>query len=64
MVVNTPQGSGGRSDGEEIRKAAVLHGVACVTTISAALAAVQGLIEQRGQPLSVRSLQELHARPA
>jgi carbamoyl-phosphate synthase large subunit len=61
MVVNTPQGSGGRSDGEEIRKAAVLHGVACVTTISAALAAVQGLIEQRGQPLSVRSLQELHS---
>jgi carbamoyl-phosphate synthase large subunit len=62
FVVNTPQGSGGRSDGEEIRKAAVLHSVACVTTISAALAAVQGLLEQRGQPLSVRSLQELHAR--
>ena len=62
FVVNTPQGSGGRSDGEEIRKAAVVHGVACVTTISAALAAVQGLLEQRGQPLSVRSLQELHAR--
>jgi carbamoyl-phosphate synthase large subunit len=61
MVVNTPQGSGGRTDGEEIRKAAVLHGVACVTTISAALAAVQGLIEQRGRPLSVRSLQELHS---
>jgi carbamoyl-phosphate synthase large subunit len=61
FVVNTPQGSGGRSDGEEIRKAAVLDGVACVTTISAALAAVQGLLEQRGQPLSVRSLQELHA---
>ena len=62
FVVNTPQGSGGRTDGEEIRKAAVLHSVACVTTISAALAAVQGLLEQRGQPLSVRSLQELHAR--
>jgi carbamoyl-phosphate synthase large subunit len=60
FVVNTPQGSGGRSDGEEIRKAAVVHSVACVTTISAALAAVQGLIEQRGHPLSVRSLQELH----
>ena len=62
FVVNTPQGSGGRSDGEEIRKAAVVHGVACVTTISAALAAVQGLLEQRDQPLSVRSLQEHHAR--
>jgi carbamoyl-phosphate synthase large subunit len=64
MVVNTPRGSGGRSDGEEIRKAAVLYGVACVTTISAALAAAQGLLEQRGRPLSVRSLQELHARPS
>jgi carbamoyl-phosphate synthase large subunit len=61
FVVNTPQGRGGRSDGEEIRKAAVVHNVACVTTISAALAAVQGLLEQRGRPLSVRSLQELHA---
>ena len=60
FVVNTPQGRGGRSDGEAIRKASVLHNVACVTTISAALAAVQGLREQIGQPLSVRSLQEHH----
>jgi carbamoyl-phosphate synthase large subunit len=60
FVVNTPQGRGGRSDGEAIRKAAVLHNVACVTTISAALAAVQGLREQIGQPLSVKSLQEHH----
>jgi len=60
FVVNTPQGRGGRSDGQAIRKAAVLHSVACVTTISAALAAVQGLREQRGEPVSVRSLQEHH----
>ena len=52
LVVNTMQGRGGRSDGEQIRKASVLHGVACVTTVSAALAAVQGLIEQRGEPLT------------
>ncbi len=61
LVVNTPQGRGGRTDGEQIRKASVLHGVACVTTISAALVVVQGLTEQRGHPLNVRSLQELHA---
>jgi len=60
FVINTPQGRGGRSDGEQIRKAAILHNVACVTTISAALAAVQGLREQRGEPLSVCSLQEHH----
>ena len=58
------RGAAAESDGEEIRKAAVVHSVACVTTISAALAAVQGLLEQRGQPLSVRSLQELHAMSA
>ena len=62
LVVNTTQGRGGRTDGEQIRKASVLHGVACVTTVSAALAVVQGLIEQRGEPLTVTSLQEHHAR--
>ena len=60
FVVNTPQGRGGRSDGEAIRKASVLHNVACVTTISAALAAVHGLHEQIGQAITVRSLQEHH----
>ena len=42
FVVNTPRGSSGRSDGEQIRKAASLHRVSCVTTVAAALAAAQG----------------------
>jgi carbamoyl-phosphate synthase large subunit len=62
FVVNTPQGRGGRTDGEQIRKAASLHRVSCVTTIAAALAAAQGLAERPGDSLSVRSLQEYHAR--
>ena len=62
FVVNTPEGKGGRSDGEQIRKACTLHRVACVTTVDAALAAVQGLAEQREHPLQVRSLQEHHGR--
>ena len=61
FVVNTPRGSAGRSDGEHIRKAASLHRVSCVTTVSAALAAAQGLGESPDQ-LPVRSLQEYHAR--
>ena len=61
FVVNTPRGSVGRSDGEHIRKAASLHRVSCVTTVSAALAAAQGLGESPEQ-LPVRSLQEYHAR--
>ena len=62
FVVNTPEGRGGRSDGEQIRKACTLHRVACVTTVDAALAAVHGLAEQRDHPVAVRSLQEHHGR--
>ncbi len=63
FVVNTPQGQGGgaRSDGEQIRKAAITHRVSSVTTVEAALAAVQGMAEHVGHALSVRSLQEYHA---
>ena len=60
FVVNTPRGRLGRSDGEQIRKAASLHRVSCVTTVDAALAAVQGLAERDGEHLSVRTLQEYH----
>ncbi|MEP7114691.1 MAG: carbamoyl-phosphate synthase large subunit, partial [Ilumatobacteraceae bacterium] len=63
FVVNTPQGQGGgaRSDGVQIRKAAITHRVSSVTTVEAALAAVQGMAEHVGHDLSVRSLQEYHA---
>ena len=60
FVVNTPTGSGGRSDGSHIRTAAVVHRVSCVTTVEAALAAAQGMAESASMPLSVRSLQEYH----
>lgn len=62
FVVNTPRGSSGRSDGEQIRKAASLHRVSCVTTVAAALAAAQGLAETASEPLTVRTLQEYHQR--
>ena len=61
FVINTPQGRGARRDGEQIRKAATTHRVSSVTTVEAALAAVQGMAEHVGQELSVRSLQEYHA---
>ena len=62
FVINTPQGRGGRTDGEAIRKAANVHRVSSVTTVEAALAAVQGMAEQMHHPLDVRSLQEHHGR--
>jgi carbamoyl-phosphate synthase large subunit len=38
-----------------------LHRVSCVTTVDAALAAVQGLSERTGEVLTVKTLQEYHA---
>jgi len=61
-VINTPRGRGAHSDGEAIRKAANIWRVSSVTTINAALAAVQGLAEQKLEPLTVKSLQEYHGR--
>jgi carbamoyl-phosphate synthase large subunit len=61
FVVNTPRGKGGRTDGEQIRKAASMHRVSCVTTIEAALAAVQGMSERPNSTLEVRTLQEYHS---
>jgi carbamoyl-phosphate synthase large subunit len=62
FVINTPQGRGGRTDGEAIRKAANVHRVSSVTTVEAALAAVQGMAENAISPGMVKSLQEHHGR--
>jgi len=62
LVINTPRGHGTRSDGEAIRKAANNCRVSVLTTLSAATAAVQGMLEHRDRPFSVTSLQEFHGR--
>jgi carbamoyl-phosphate synthase large subunit len=56
IVVNTPQGSGARSDGYRIREAALVGRVPCVTTISGAAAAVEAIAH--AQPEISVSLQE------
>ncbi len=60
MVVNTPRGRGSRGDGIHIRAAALAHHVPCITTLSAAQAAVAGISDRSRHPFVVRSLQELH----
>ena len=60
LVVNTPRGRGPRTDGMHIRRAAIAHGVACVTTVAAALAAAAGIGEEARREPEVRSLQEYH----
>jgi len=60
MVINTPTGSGARSDGYEIRTAAVRRGIPCITTMTGASAASRAIFAQRAEGADVRSLQELH----
>jgi carbamoyl-phosphate synthase large subunit len=61
LIVNTPYGVGPRVDGYEIRTAAVIKGVPCITTVQGLAAAVQGIDALQAGDLGVRSLQE-HAR--
>ncbi len=58
LVINTPWGRGPRADGYQIRTAAATHGIACVTTMSAAQALVQGLQAVRDDDINVKPLQE------
>jgi carbamoyl-phosphate synthase large subunit len=58
LVLNTPFGSGTRTDGYELRQAAVTNGVPYITTLAGILAAIHGVEALRSGPLEVRSLQE------
>ena len=61
LVVNTPTGWGARTDGWEIRRAAVTHGIPCLTTLSGGLAAARAIAAARQGEAEVLSLQEIHA---
>jgi carbamoyl-phosphate synthase large subunit len=58
LVINTPSGRGSRSDEGRIRASAVQHGVTCITTLSAAHAAVEACRALRDRPLTVTPLQD------
>ena len=60
LVVNTPSGRGARADGAQIRAACQTHGVPCLTTMAAGLAAARGIADSRQHGWRVASLQELH----
>jgi carbamoyl-phosphate synthase large subunit len=64
LVINTPRGTGARSDGYEIRSAAVARRIPCITTMSGAVAAVRAIASAtHGEP-AVVSLQEIYAAAA
>jgi carbamoyl-phosphate synthase large subunit len=71
LVINTPVGTGARTDGYEIRSAAIAHGIPCITTMSGGMAAARAIAAARraqqagegGEP-AVVSLQEIHSDAA
>ena len=62
LVINTPTGSGARSDGWEIRRAAVTRGIPCITTVSGGMAAARAIRAARLGEADVLCLQEIHGR--
>jgi carbamoyl-phosphate synthase large subunit len=61
LIINTPSGKGARTDEGKIRAAAVQFGVPCITTVSAAEAAVNAIEAMRSKTMDVLSLQERFA---
>ena len=61
LIINTPLGKNARDDDYAIRRAAIEHNVPCITTLSAAWAAVKAIRALRDEGISVKSLQEWHA---
>jgi carbamoyl-phosphate synthase large subunit len=60
MVINTPTGSGARTDGYEIRSEAFRRGIPCVTTMTGASAAARAIFAGARGEAEVHALQELH----
>jgi carbamoyl-phosphate synthase large subunit len=62
LVINTPTGTAARTDGYEIRRAAVAAGIPCITTMSGGIAGARAIASARHGAPPVVSLQEIHRR--
>ena len=61
MIINTPVGKKGAQDDSYIRKAAIRNRICYMTSMAAAMAAVEGIREHHlRQGIGVRSLQDFH----
>jgi carbamoyl-phosphate synthase large subunit len=60
LIIDTPSGSEAKSDHHLIRKEAVLRGIPIITTLSGAMAAVQGLTTARRRESRVAALQDYY----
>jgi carbamoyl-phosphate synthase large subunit len=62
LVINTPSGKKPKADRVTIRSESVAHGIPCITTLSGASAAVNGIESLLRRKLSVNSIQEYHQK--
>jgi carbamoyl-phosphate synthase large subunit len=61
LVINTPLGRASFFDDRALRRAAMVHGVPCITTLTGASAAVSAIRAMRTDVSTVRALQDYHA---
>jgi carbamoyl-phosphate synthase large subunit len=60
LVVNTPLGQASFEDDSSIRRTALKYDIPCITTLSGAMAAAEGIAALQKDGLAVRPLQEVH----
>ncbi|HBL31025.1 MAG TPA: carbamoyl phosphate synthase large subunit [Acidobacteria bacterium] len=60
LVINTPLGRASHEDDGAIRRAALKYDIPCITTLSGATAAAEGIAALQKDGLTVRPLQEIH----
>jgi len=64
MVINTPHGRESFFDDKAVRRAAMMAGVPCITTITGAAAALEAIKALKTEGLDVRALQDYYAAVA
>ena len=62
LIINTPLGKKSFYDDTYIRRAALQYGISCLTTLTAATAAVHGIRSLRLGMKTITTIQEQHAR--
>jgi carbamoyl-phosphate synthase large subunit len=60
LVVNTPLGQASHEDDGAIRRTSLKYDIPCITTLSGAMAAAEGIAALQRDGLGVRPLQEVH----
>jgi carbamoyl-phosphate synthase large subunit len=61
LVINTPLGRESFFDDRAVRRAAMMHEVPCITTLTGAAAAVSAIRAMRDQGVGVRALQDYYS---